>query len=61
MGRGGSRHEPADLPPGKRPRTHFIGDWVGARAGLEGTGKPRPHRNFLLFSVRISSVLVSLF
>ena len=30
---GGQRHAPADLTPGKRPITHFIGGWVGLRAG----------------------------
>ena len=26
------------------PRTHFIGGWVDPRAGMDGCGKPRPHR-----------------
>jgi hypothetical protein len=25
------------------PGTHFIGGWVGLRAGLDGCGKPRLH------------------
>jgi hypothetical protein len=41
-GVGGQRHAPAALPPGKRPGTHFIGGWVGQRAGLDGCGKSRP-------------------
>jgi len=32
---GGQRHAPAALAPGKRPGTHFIGGWVGLRAGLD--------------------------
>jgi hypothetical protein len=39
MGVGVQCHAPAALPPGKRPGTHFIGGWVGFRAGLEGCGK----------------------
>jgi hypothetical protein len=44
MGVGGRRHAPAALPPGKRHGTHCIGGWVGPRAGLDGCGKSRPHR-----------------
>jgi hypothetical protein len=36
MGVGGELHAPAALPPGKRPVIHFIGGWVGPRAGLDG-------------------------
>jgi hypothetical protein len=43
-GVGGQLHAPASLPPGKRPGTHFVGGWVGIRAGLEGCGKSRPRR-----------------
>ena len=32
----GQRHAPAALPPGKRPRTQYIGVWVGPRSGLMG-------------------------
>ena len=39
---GGHRNSPAALPPGKRHGTHFIGGWVGPRAGLDGCGKFRP-------------------
>ena len=42
MGLRGQRHAPAALPPGKSPGTHFIGGWVGPRAGLDGCGKSRP-------------------
>ena len=45
MGVGGQRHAPAALPTGKRPGTQCIGGWVGLRAGLDGCGKSRPHRN----------------
>jgi hypothetical protein len=31
----------ADTTPG----SHSIGDWVGPRAGLDGCGKSRPHRD----------------
>ena len=52
MGVGGQRHTPATLPLGKRPGTHCIGVWVGPRAGLDGCGKSRPHRDSIpvLFS-----------
>jgi hypothetical protein len=39
---GGQRHAPGALPPGNRPGTHCVGDWVGPRAGLDGCGKSRP-------------------
>jgi hypothetical protein len=42
---GGQRHTQAALPPGKKPATHFIGDWVGRRARLDGCGKSRLHRD----------------
>ena len=38
-------HASAALPPGKRPGTHCVGDYVGPRALLDGHGKPRPHRD----------------
>jgi hypothetical protein len=44
-GWGGQHQAPAALPPGKRPGTHCIGGWVGPRAGLDGCGKSRPHRD----------------
>jgi len=44
-GVGGQRHAPAVLPLGKRPSTHCIGGRVGSRAGLEGCGKSRLHRD----------------
>jgi len=31
--------------PRKRPGTHFIGGWVGPKAGLDGCGKSRPHHS----------------
>jgi len=45
MGVGGQRHVPAALPPGKRSGTHCTGGWVGPRAGLDGCGKSRHHRD----------------
>jgi hypothetical protein len=42
---GGQRHAPAALHPGKRPGTHRTGGWVGHRAGLDGCGKFRLHRD----------------
>jgi hypothetical protein len=33
------------LYPWERAGTHCTGDWVGPRAGLDGCGKSRPHRN----------------
>jgi len=44
MAVGGQPQAPADLAPGKRPGTYRMGGWVGPRAGLEGSGKSRPHR-----------------
>jgi len=37
MGVGGQCHAPATLPAGKGPNTHFLGGWVGPRAGLDRT------------------------
>jgi hypothetical protein len=42
-GVGGQRHALADLPPGKRPGTHYIGIWLGPGAGLEVCGKSHPN------------------
>jgi hypothetical protein len=41
MGVSGQRHAPAALYPlGKSPGTHWIGGWVGLRAGLDaGAGR----------------------
>ena len=39
MGEDGQSQAPVALPPGKRPGTHFIGGWVGTRAGLNECGK----------------------
>jgi hypothetical protein len=43
---GGQRHAPAALPQ-ERPGTHCTGGWLGPRAGLDGCGKSRPHRDSL--------------
>ena len=45
MGVGGQRHATTALSLGKRPGTNCIGDWAGLRAGLDGCGKSRPHRD----------------
>ena len=36
---------PRQLYLRERPGTHYIGGWVGPRAGLDWCGKFRPHRN----------------
>ena len=45
MGIGGQRYAPASLTPGKRQGIHCTGGWVGPRAGMDGWGKYRPHRD----------------
>ena len=45
MGLGGQFHAPAALPTGERTDTHYIGDWVEPRAGLEERGRTRLHRD----------------
>jgi hypothetical protein len=62
MGVSGQRHAPAALyPRGKDPRTHWIGGWVGPRAGLDagdtrkilcpcrGSNPDRPARSQTLY------------
>jgi hypothetical protein len=49
MGVSGQRHAAAALPSGKKSGIHCIGRWVGPRAGLDGCGKYRPHRDLFLF------------
>jgi hypothetical protein len=40
-------HDPVALTLGNTAGTHFIGDWVDPRAGLDGCGKsPPPRRRF---------------
>ena len=36
VGVSGQQHAPATLYPRERPGTHFMGGWVGLRAGLDG-------------------------
>jgi hypothetical protein len=43
---GGQRHAPAILPPGMRPGTHCMENWVGPRACLDGWGKLLPPPGF---------------
>ena len=38
----GQQHDPAALYPRERPGTHFTGDLVGPRAGLDRCGKSLP-------------------
>jgi hypothetical protein len=45
MGAEGQRHVQAALPPEKESVTHCTGSQVGSRAGLDGCGKSRRHRN----------------
>jgi len=44
-GVGGQRHAPIVLDPRERPGTHCTGGLVGPRAGLDGCGKSRSHRD----------------
>jgi len=44
-GSGWQTPRPAVLTPGKRQGTHFTVGWVGPKAGLDGCGKPCPHRD----------------
>jgi hypothetical protein len=39
---------PQPLYPQERPGTHYIGGWVGLRAGLDGCRKSSPHRDSIL-------------
>ena len=41
----GSASRPGRSLPRERPIIHFIGGWVGPRAGLQRCGKSRPHRD----------------
>ena len=45
-GVGWSTPRPGRFTPGRRPGTHFIGGWVGPRAGLGGSGNSRPPPGF---------------
>jgi hypothetical protein len=38
------RHALVALPMGKRPCTHFTGDWEGRRASLDGCGEEKVSR-----------------
>jgi hypothetical protein len=50
MGVGGHRHAPAALSR-ERPGTHYIGGWLGPRAGLDVCEKSRPPSGFDLRTV----------
>jgi hypothetical protein len=45
MEENGQGYAPAALHLGKGTDTHCTGDWVGSRAGLNGCGKSRLHRD----------------
>ena len=36
---------PRPLYRRERPSTHCVGGWVGPKAGVDGCGKSRPHRD----------------
>ena len=42
----GQLHAPAALYPQEGPGTHFIGSWVGPKAGLNRCGKISPPPGF---------------
>ena len=42
---GGQRYAPTALPLGKRQGIDCVGGWVGPRAGLDGCGECRSHRD----------------
>jgi hypothetical protein len=59
----GQLHAPAALLPGNNPRTNWIGDWVGFRAGPDAGGiEPcRPARSLvtiLTYTKRKSSQFI---
>jgi hypothetical protein len=45
MGVVGQRHSPDALPLAKKPGTHYREGWLGPKAGLDGGGKSRLHRD----------------
>jgi hypothetical protein len=45
MGVSGQHHAPATVPQ-ERPGSHYIGGWVGHRAGLDRCGESRPPPGF---------------
>ena len=59
MGVGGEPLAPAALPPGKKPDAHCAGVSVGPRAGLDGCGKSRPHRNSIPGTSNPSRVIIT--
>ena len=40
-----STPRPGRFTPRERPGIHCTGGWVGPKAGLDGCGKSRPHRD----------------
>jgi len=47
MGVSGQSHARTALPPGNRPGAHCTVGWVIPRAGQEGCGKSRSHRDLI--------------
>ena len=60
MEAGGLRHIQAALHPGKSPRSHCTGGWMGPRTGLDGRVKYRTHQ-IIPPSPRIPSLLLCLY
>ena len=54
----GQQHAPAARYPRERAGTHFTGGWMGPRAGLDGRGKSRPHRDSIPDRPARSSVAI---
>ena len=54
----GQQHAPAAIYPRERHGTNFTGGWVGPRAGLDGCGKSRPHRDSIPDRLARSSVSI---
>jgi hypothetical protein len=54
----GGRHTPAAFPQ-ERHGTHYIGGWVGPRAGLDGFGKSLPDQNSIPGSSSPYSVAIA--
>jgi len=45
MGMGSQRHTPAVVLQERHDTHCLVGDWLGPRAGLDGCGIYRPHRD----------------
>ena len=47
VGVGGQRQEPVALSPGRSSGTRCAEGWLESRAGLDGSGKSRLHRDLI--------------